>query len=87
MDETFGELLSPHPNIVTAEGLAAIEAALARLPQEYAVAQTSGDRAALAALSREMRYWTSPQSVGPSNCYATRSYEGSVWLHGDHPEG
>jgi transcription elongation GreA/GreB family factor len=62
-DETFIELpdrpISPHPNIVTAEGLTAIEAALARLQQEYAHAQASNNRAALAALSREVRYWTS----------------------------
>jgi transcription elongation GreA/GreB family factor len=62
-DETFNELpdrpISPHPNIVTAEGLTAIEAALARLRQEYAHAQASNNRAALAALSRELRYWTS----------------------------
>ncbi len=59
-DEIFDELpdrpASPHPNIVTAEGLAAIEATLARLQQEHAVAQASSDRAALAGLSREVRY-------------------------------
>jgi transcription elongation GreA/GreB family factor len=62
-DETFDELLdrpvSPHPNIVTAEGLAAIEATLARLQQEHAVARASSDRAALAVLAREVRYWAS----------------------------
>lgn len=62
-DETFDELpdrpISPHPNIVTPEGLAAIEAALTRLQQERAHAQASNDRAALATLSREVRYWTS----------------------------
>jgi transcription elongation GreA/GreB family factor len=61
-DETFDELpdrpASPHPNIVTVEGLAAIEATLARWQQEHAVAQASSDRAALARLSREVRYWT-----------------------------
>jgi hypothetical protein len=40
-DETFDELpdrpISPNPNIVTAQGLAAIEATLARLQQEHAV--------------------------------------------------
>jgi transcription elongation GreA/GreB family factor len=60
-DETVEELpdrpVSPYPNLVTAEGLAAIEAQLARLQQEHA--RASGDRAALAALSREVRYWTS----------------------------
>jgi hypothetical protein len=62
-DETFDELpdrpISPHANFVTAEGLAAIEAALARLQQEHAHVQASNDRATLATLSRELRYWTS----------------------------
>jgi transcription elongation GreA/GreB family factor len=62
-DETFDELpdrpISPHPNTVTAEGLAAIEATLARLQQEHAVARASSDRAALAVLAREVRYWAS----------------------------
>ncbi len=60
-DETVEELpdrpVSPYPNLVTAEGLAAIEVQLARLQQEHA--RASGDRAALAAISRELRYWTS----------------------------
>lgn len=63
VDETFDELpdrpISPHPNFVTPEGLAAIEAALTRLQQERAHVQSSNDRAALATLSREVRYWTS----------------------------
>src|SRR5271169_3052990 len=62
-DETFAELpdrpISPHPNFVTTEGLAAIEAALARLQQEHAHVQASNDRVAVATLSREVRYWTS----------------------------
>jgi hypothetical protein len=57
-DETFDQLpdrpISSHPNFVTPEGLAAIEATLARLQQERA--QASNDRAALASLSREVRY-------------------------------
>ncbi len=62
-DESTEELpdrpISPHPNIVTAEGLAAIEANLNRFQQEYARAQSENDRAALAAASRELRYWSS----------------------------
>jgi hypothetical protein len=58
-DEATDELpdrpISPHPNIVTVEGLAAIEAKLAHFQQEYARAQGANDRAALAALSRELR--------------------------------
>jgi len=62
-DEAADELpdrpISPHPNIVTAEGLARIDANLTRFQQEYARAQSANDRAALAAASRELRYWTS----------------------------
>jgi transcription elongation GreA/GreB family factor len=62
-DETFDELpdrpISPHPNFVTPEGLAAIEDTLIRLQRERAHVQASNDRAALATLSRELRYWTS----------------------------
>jgi transcription elongation GreA/GreB family factor len=61
-DDTFDELpdrpVSPHPNLVTPEGLAAIEATLARLHEDHAAAQRSGDRAALAAAARDLRYWT-----------------------------
>jgi transcription elongation GreA/GreB family factor len=61
-DDTVDELperpLSPHPNLVTPEGLAAIEATLARLHEDYAAAQRSGDRAALATAARDLRYWT-----------------------------
>jgi transcription elongation GreA/GreB family factor len=72
-DDTFDELpdrpVSPHANFVTPEGLAAIEAALARLHEDYAAAQRSGDRAALAASARDLRYWTarraSAQVVAP----------------------
>jgi transcription elongation GreA/GreB family factor len=46
-------------NLVTVEGLAAIEATFARLQQEYARALASGNRAGLAATSRELRYWGS----------------------------
>jgi transcription elongation GreA/GreB family factor len=61
-DDTFDELpdrpVSPHPNLVTPEGLAAIEATLARLHEDYAAAQRSGDRAGLATAARDLRYWT-----------------------------
>jgi transcription elongation GreA/GreB family factor len=62
-DEATDELpdrpISPHSNIVTAEGAAAIEANLARFQEEYARAQSQNDRPALAAASRELRYWSS----------------------------
>src|SRR6266851_8083733 len=68
VDETVEELperpISPHPNFVTAEGLALIEATLARLQQEHAAAQAARDRAALAKLARDLRYWTSRRTTG-----------------------
>jgi transcription elongation GreA/GreB family factor len=54
--------ISSHPNLVTAEGLAAIEGTFTRLQQEHARALASGDRAGLAATSRESRYWRSRRS-------------------------
>jgi len=75
-DDAFDELpdrpVSPHPNFVTPEGLAAIDATLARLQKDHAAAQASGDRAALAASARDLRYWTARRAsaqvvAAPSN--------------------
>lgn len=53
--------VSPHPNLVTASGLAAIEAELAAARAAYAAAQTDGgvaqDRTAMARATRDLRYW------------------------------
>ena len=54
--------ISPHPNLVTAEGLAAIEAELAAARAAYAAAQAKGsieaDRTAMARATRDLRYWS-----------------------------
>ena len=54
--------VSPHPNWVTAEGLAAIEAELASARAAYAAAQAKGsieaDRTAMARATRDLRYWS-----------------------------
>jgi transcription elongation GreA/GreB family factor len=50
--------ISPHSNLVTPEGLAHIEAEVARLQQEHAAAHDANDRAALARAARDLRYWT-----------------------------
>lgn len=54
--------VSPHPNWVTAEGLAAIEADLASARAAYAAAQAKGDieadRTAMARATRDLRYWS-----------------------------
>ncbi|MGI8526042.1 MAG: transcription elongation factor GreA [Pseudolabrys sp.] len=49
--------VSPHPNYVTERGLGLIETALKRLQEDYAAAQAAADRAALARLAPELRYW------------------------------
>ncbi|WP_072391786.1 transcription elongation factor GreA [Hyphomicrobium sp. CS1GBMeth3] len=57
-DELPERLVSPHRNLVTESGLAAIEAEVARLSRAYADAQSAGDRAALNVAARDLRYWT-----------------------------
>ncbi|MET4684105.1 transcription elongation factor GreA [Brevundimonas faecalis] len=54
--------ISPHPNHVTPEGLALIEAELASARAAYAKAQMQGsieaDRTAMARATRDLRYWS-----------------------------
>jgi transcription elongation GreA/GreB family factor len=54
--------ISSHPNLVTASGLAAIEAELAAARAAYADAQAQGgisdDRTAMARATRDLRYWS-----------------------------
>jgi transcription elongation GreA/GreB family factor len=54
--------VSPHPNLVTASGLAAIETELAAARAAYASAQSEGgisaDRTAMARATRDLRYWS-----------------------------
>lgn len=61
-EQAFEELperqIPAHPNLVTAEGLALIEADVARLERVYAEAQASSERAALNAAARDLRYWS-----------------------------
>ncbi|MDZ4363449.1 transcription elongation factor GreA [Brevundimonas sp.] len=67
--------ISPHPNLVTPGGLAAIDAALASARAAYSAAQTSGsietDRTAMARATRDLRYWSarraSAQLVPPQD--------------------
>ena len=53
--------VSGHPNLVTASGLAAIEAELAAARAAYGAAQSEGgisaDRTAMARATRDLRYW------------------------------
>ena len=56
--------ISEHPNLVTREGLEAIERELAAARDAYAAAQAEGgveqgDRTAMARATRDLRYWSS----------------------------
>ena len=54
--------ISPHPNLVTPSGLAAIDAALASARAAYSAAQAHGwieaDGTAMAGATRDLRYWS-----------------------------
>jgi transcription elongation GreA/GreB family factor len=60
-DRDPGELperaLSPHPNLVTARGLAALEARVRELEDRRRAARAANDTAALAAIARDLRYF------------------------------
>ncbi|MBI2260670.1 MAG: transcription elongation factor GreA [Caulobacterales bacterium] len=59
--------ISPHPNLVTPEGLARIEAALAAARAAYGAAQAHGsieaDRTAMARATRDLRYWSARRAT------------------------
>jgi transcription elongation GreA/GreB family factor len=55
--------VSSHPNLVTAEGLAAIERTLSRFEVANKAAIAKNDRTAIAAIQRELRYWNARQST------------------------
>jgi len=55
--------VSPHPNLVTPEGLAQIEAAFERWHDEHAVALEAEDKAEIAQTRRELRYWTARRAT------------------------
>ncbi|MBI2719375.1 MAG: transcription elongation factor GreA [Rhizobiales bacterium] len=61
--------VSPNPNFVTARGMRLIDETLDGLRKSLAAAQHDGDRAAVARVSRDLRYWlqrrTSAQLVEP----------------------
>ncbi len=60
-DQDPGELperaVSPHPNLVTARGLAALEARVRELEDRRRAARTANDTAALAVIAGDLRYF------------------------------
>jgi transcription elongation GreA/GreB family factor len=79
--------ISPHRNLVTDTGLAAIEAALNRFEGEHRTAVDKGDREAAAAALRELRYWrarrASAEVVKPSDDKSKASFGMTVTLRRD----
>ena len=57
LDDLPELVVSPHRNLVTAEGLQLIEAALSQLENDLATARAAADRAAMARAERDLRYW------------------------------
>ena len=71
--------ISEHPNLVTPQGLAQIEDTLTRVHEQHA--QAAGDRAALASIGRDLRYWTARRSTAqlmPAPDGATKVQFGST---------
>ena len=80
--------ISPHPNLVTPEGLAFIDAALAQARADYAAAQHAGgieaDRTAMARATRDLRYYAArranAQLIEPSDDTKTVRFGGDVTI-------
>jgi transcription elongation GreA/GreB family factor len=60
--EPLAELqVSPHRNLVTADGLAQIQSQVERLRAELTAARAAEDRAAVSRVQRDLRYWSERQ--------------------------
>jgi transcription elongation GreA/GreB family factor len=55
--------ISPHPNLVTAEGLALIDKTITKLGEERAAAKAAGDAQTLARIARDLRYWAAREAT------------------------
>jgi transcription elongation GreA/GreB family factor len=79
--------LSSHRNLVTPEGLGAIEAALARFEKAHREATSDNDVQAAAAAMREVRYWRARRAnaevVKPPSETHTVSFGTTVTLRRD----
>lgn len=86
--------ISPHPNLVTADGLAQIDAELAAAREAYNAAREAGDvqsdRTAMARATRDLRYWSarraSAQLVEPPAGSATLTFGMSATVERDDGE-
>jgi transcription elongation GreA/GreB family factor len=72
--------VSEHPNDVTPEGLAQIDAEITSAQQAIAAAQKAEDLAAIASASRDLRYWSARRAtahVVPKSSDVTTVHFGS----------
>ncbi len=76
--------VSPHRNLVTDAGLAAIDAALERFETEHRRAADTGDQVAAAGALRELRYWRARRAtaevVKPSDDTSKASFGMTISL-------
>src|SRR5277367_5075203 len=79
--------ITPHRNLVTEAGLADIRDRRSRFEAAYRAASEKGDRGAVAAASREIRYWkarlASAEVVGPPADRAKASFGLTISLRRD----
>ena len=61
-EELPDRVIGPERNLVTARGLAQIEAEVGRLRVDLAEARAKDDRARAAHVARDLRYWTARQA-------------------------
>lgn len=57
LDDLPELVVSPHRNLVTADGLQQIESTLQRLEAELASSRAADDRGTVARVERDLRYW------------------------------
>jgi len=77
VDDLPDRLISPHPNLVTPEGLAAIEAEMAHWDAERDAALAADDKDALARAHREQRYWAARRT----SAHVTEPPPGATEVH------
>jgi transcription elongation GreA/GreB family factor len=88
--EPLAELqVSPHRNLVTAEGFAQIEAIVDRLRDELSAARSAEDRPAIQRIQRDLRYWNerlrTAERVPPAASSGQARFGSTVTL--ERPDG
>ena len=87
VEDVVDRPISPHPNYVTAHGLALIDQALEAARHAYGSAQIKGDRSELAKAASDLRYWsarrTSARVLTPAPERATVQFGSTVTIRRD----